>query len=159
MKKLFLFILLTCLSVTAFGQSGIYMDVDRKGEGITVFDWTDLHGMNQVTFYFYTYNLRNNQRWLLGSAPWDEDTQESTGLLYETEGVNYPVGIPSDEPFEQDVQIVGEPFVAGEYVLRKGKEGGYLLWVSRLPEPKFVEDRDYLFDRAWFFTFPLIQLK
>jgi hypothetical protein len=162
MKRFILSILLMVVAATAVAQSGVFYDVDRKGEGVTVFDWVNLHHEAMVTFYFYTYDEHNGQRWLLGSDAWDEDGTAAAGLLYQTEGVNYPLGIPSNEPFEEDVMIVGEPYAVGEYVLRKAEDGGYLLWVSRLPEPDprgIVEEKDYLYDRTWFFTYPLLEIK
>lgn len=159
MKKLIVAILLTCFTLPALAQSGVFYDDERKGEGVTVFEWVDLHGDTQITFYFYTYHGNDDQRWLLGSDEYDAESSSSTGLLYETEGENYPVGIPSNEPFEEDVMIVGEPFEIGTYVLRKAKDGGYLLWVSRLVKPETLENGDYLYDRTFYFTTPLLQIK
>lgn len=159
MKKLLLFILLAFLSATAFAQTGIYYDVERNGEGITVFNWTNLHKEQVVTFYFYTYDMQNNQRWFFASDAWNG--KQSMGKLHMTEGVKYPEGVPSDEPFEEDVVIVGVPFEVGDYTLIAGEEGGYLLWVEQLEDEdeNVIDDKDYLYDRAWFFTDALIQLE
>jgi hypothetical protein len=91
----------------------------------------------------------------LGSDEWSG--KSSTGLLYEAHGLNYPLGLPSNEPFEEDVMIVGEPYEVGTYVLRVGPDGGYLLWVSKSEVDTL--DKDYLFDRTFFFTYPLVQIK
>jgi hypothetical protein len=157
MRKLLLIILLAFLSATAFAQSGVFMDKERNGEGITLFNWTNLHQEQVVTFYFYTYDAQNQQRWFFGSDMWDG--KNSTGILYVTTGLNYPAGTPSDEPFEEDVVIVGTPIEVGTYTLLAGPDGGYLLWVEQLEDVKTVDVKDYLYDRAWNFTYPLIQLK
>ena len=154
MKTLLILIMLL-FAAPVFAQTGVFMDEERRGEGVTVFQHVDLHGDAQATFYFYTYDHNDNQRWFLGSDEWTEGG--STGLLYEAHGVNYPIGLPSSEPFEEDVMIVGKPFEVGTYVLRSVKDGGYLLWVSRLEVETL--DRDYLYDRTFFFTYPLIQIK
>ena len=155
MKILLLTLLI--LSGSVFAQSGVYMDYDRQGEGITVFDWTDLHGVNQITFYFYSYDRDDDQRWFLGSSEWDEDM--SKGFLYAAEGVNYPEGIPSGKPFEEDVIIVGEAYKVGTYVLLKGKDGGYALWVTRLDEVEARPTRDFLYDHAFDFFYPILEIK
>jgi hypothetical protein len=157
MRKVLLIILLICLSASAFAQSGVFMDKERNGEGITLFNWANLHQEQTVTFYFYTYGNQNQQRWFFGSDPWDGKT--STGILYITTGLNYPEGIPSDEPFEEDVVIVGTPVPVGTYTLISDPDGGYQMWVEE-PEigPK-IDVKDYLYDRAWYFTYPLIQIK
>ena len=151
----YLLVLLLLFAAPVYAQSGVFMDEERRGEGVTVFQHVDLHGDAQATFYFYTYDARNNQRWFLGSDAWTDGA--STGLLYAASGVNYPVGEPSNEPFEEDIMIVGKPYPVGTYVLRADKEGGYQLWVSR-PEVETL-DRDYLFDRTFFFTYPLVEIK
>jgi hypothetical protein len=148
--------MLAFLSATAFAQSGVFMDKERNGEGITLFNWANLHQEQVVTFYFYTYDAQNNQRWFFGSDMWDG--KQSTGTLYITNGVKYPEGIPSDEPFEEDVVIVGLPIEVGTYTLVSGEESGYLLWVEQLEDVETL-DEDYLYDRAWNFTYPLIQIK
>ena len=150
----YLLVLLLLFAAPVFAQSGVFMDEERRGEGVTVFQHIDLHGDAQVTFYFYTYDHHDNQRWFLGSDEWIEGG--ATGLLYAASGVNYPVGEPSNEPFEEDIVIVGKPYEVGTYVLRSNKTGGYLLWVSRPDVETF--DRDYLFDRTFFFTYPLLQI-
>ena len=155
-KYLLVLLLLMCGSV--FAQTGVYMDEERRGEGVTVFQYADLHGVDQVTFYFYTYDDQNRQRWFLGSDEWDG--LNSTGTLYATDGVNYPEGIPSNDPFEEDVVIVGKPFAVGTYVFRAAEKGGYLLWVSELEEVETLDVKlDYLYDRTFFMTYPLILAK
>ncbi len=54
--------------------------------------------------------------------------------------------------------IVGKPVEVGTYVLRKGKEGGYLLWVSKSKVETLNGDYDYLFNRQWDFVFPLVSI-
>ena len=93
----YLLVLLLLFAAPVYAQSGVFMDEERRGEGVTVFQHVDLHGDAQATFYFYTYDARNNQRWFLGSDAWTDGA--STGLLYAASGVNYPVVEPSNEPF------------------------------------------------------------
>jgi len=165
--KYLLTLILLLFTVPAVAQTGIYYDMERNGEGITVFNWTNLHKEQVVTFYFYTYDEDNNQRWFFASDAWSG--KQSTGKLHITKGVKYPEGVPSDEPFEEDVVIVGVPTEVGDYTLILGEEGGYLLWVEQLEDdvgpvvspsrPEgIVDDTDYLYDRAWFFTDTLISI-
>ena len=151
----YLLVLLLLFAAPVYAQSGVFMDEERRGEGVTVFQHVDLHGDAQVTFYFYTYDHQNDQRWFLGSDEWDG--KGSTGLLYESHGVNYPLGLPSSEPFEEDIMIVGKPYEVGTYVLLADPDGGYRLWVSK--SEVSVLDKDYLYDRTFFFTYPLIEIK
>ena len=123
MKKVLLFILLIAMSITAWGQSGIFWDSEVRGQGALV---------NQNVFatslYLFTYGGercdlkdvkeleeidcdRNGQRWFFGSdKPVDGDVR---GLLYEAVGLNYPVGI--QDPVDPFVWHVGETFKVAEY--------------------------------------------
>ena len=183
MKKLFLIVLATLFVSPVFAQSGIFMDPERIGEGITVFEHERLDKTTAVTFYFYTYQshiykdvIDGRQRWLLGSDEFDPKMQQTRGWLYQTHGTNYPEGIPSSEPFEPLAVTVGKTFVVGIYTLRKSELGGWKLWVTPAddddvgidgdvppqvgplpPEPK-DPDLDYLYNRTFWFTYPLVEL-
>ena len=94
----------------------------------------------------------NGQRWFIGSDEIDKNG-DSIGKLYITEGLNFPVCIPSLNPFEEDVDICGELTLVGTYILRPAKEGGFLMWVESVDD----NHTDPLFDHAYEFTTPLVE--
>jgi len=142
------------------GDSGLYKNPDRYGEGIAL----DRSGDTVVT-YFFTYGadicgqpippspspappvppddcVPDGQRWFLGADPIVNNTVV-TGLLYMTAGVYYPDGLSG---------VVGDDFAVGVYTLVREGEG-WLLAVDRFgPE---LEADDYLFSTVFDFTTPL----
>lgn len=95
----------------------------------------------------------NAQRWFVGSNEVNVDG-DSIGSLYITEGLDYPVCIPSLEPFKEDVDVCGDPEAIGTYILRPDKEnGGYLMWVQTLDEG---ESDDPLYNHLYEFTTPVV---
>ena len=93
----------------------------------------------------------NGQRWFLGSDPINKDG-DTIGKLYITEGLNFPVCVPSLDPFEEDVDICAELTLVGTYILRPAEEGGYYFWVTSVDD----NHTDPLFDHTYEFTTPLI---
>jgi hypothetical protein len=96
----------------------------------------------------------NGQRWFLGTDEINKDG-DSIGKLYLTEGMNFPECVPSLEPFEEDVDICADLILIGTYILRPAEEGGFLMWVESVDD----NHTDPLFDHAYEFTTPLIEIK
>jgi hypothetical protein len=157
MKRLCLFILLACFSVSAFAQTGILYNPERTGEGILVHQ-----NVFATSLYFFTYGAEqcdpvdlaalapeprcdlNGQRWYFASDKDDEG--QVRGLLYAASGVNYPEGIQSpDDPF---VQILGKSYPVGEYRLRPLGEGWVLEVVHTSRSP--LDEVDPLFGTYFF---------
>ena len=172
MKYLLITLLLICGNL--FAQTGVFMDPERTGEGITVFEHERLDKTTAVTFYFYTYNvIGDDQRWLFGSDEFDPKMQQTEGYLYQTHSLNYPEGVPSTEPFEPLGVRVGKVFTVGYYTLRKTELGGWKMWVvpadddvgtddafePTVSPPKPDPDFDYLYNRTWWFTYPVILIR
>jgi hypothetical protein len=121
MKRLALFILLTCFSVSALAQSGIFWDHEETGHGVLV---------NQNVFatsmYLFTYGSErcdmktediepycdlNGTRWAFGSNKMVDGV--ARGHLYMATGLNFPKGIQDDvDPF---VWHIGLTHAVGEY--------------------------------------------
>jgi hypothetical protein len=118
------------------GDSGLYKDETRFGEGITL-----TRNGDTIQIFFFTYEP-NDGCWNLYTIPdvadWGEDTRcheqrwflsagnkligdTVTGFIYSTVGINYPEGIP--DPLDPFVSLVGQDFVVGLYVLRRQGEG------------------------------------
>jgi len=153
MKKVLLFILLTCLSAPLFAQNGIFWSHERSGEGLLQF--ANVFG---VASYVFTYGGHeceydvetlepkdcdlNGARWFFGQNKYDEIRDEIRGDLYITHGVNYPEGIQSEEdPF---VQIVGATVAVGEYRLTP-IDNGWIMEVVHTDGSPLDKD-DPLFD-------------
>jgi len=162
--KLFFALLAICLFTPVFaGDSGLYYDQSRDGEGISLHRDAD-----RVVFYFFTYGAEdveiaddgdvifgegNGQRWFFGSDEFDENSMESTGFLYITEGLEYPVGVPSDtdegDVDEEDIVTVGEAEAVGIYSLERLDEG-YRMVVEHFGD--ILEEDDFLFEHVFNFT-------
>jgi len=68
----------------------------------------------------------NGQRWFFGAN--DFNGIDSTGLLYSTEGMNFPKGVPNPEVWEG--VILAEVFPVGLYLMEwLGRDSGYQLTV------------------------------
>jgi hypothetical protein len=136
-----------CLFVTTAwaGDSGLYKDETRSGEGITMTRNGDI-----VQIFFFTYEPGDGcwgfdkesksygsftapdvadwdehncheQRWFLSGGDVIVGDNTVSGFLYMTVGIDYPDGTPSDiDPF---VSIVGLDFVVGLYQLKRQGDG------------------------------------
>ena len=147
MKKILLFILLTCFSVTAFAQAGIFYDKSRNGEGALVFQ-----NVFATATYIFTYGghrcdykdgkvIENEcdfgaQRWFFGSDKSIDDTVR--GVLYQAEGILYPHGI--QDPVDPFVQNVGQPVAVGEYRMFPALDGWVIEVVHVKGSPLDIED-------------------
>lgn len=141
----FLMLLLFTSTLLA-GDSGLYFDPDRNGEGISI------HRTNGVlTMFFYTYGALfcdgviepvvspslpgddcdfRGQRWFYSSDPINEEDTIVSGTFYITSGFNYPEGLNSE------VSILDE---VGTYILvRSGS--GFLMAVDREDTTVLVVD-------------------
>ena len=108
---------------------------------------------------------QDGQRWFVASDPIVQKTDgegieagDSIGKFYATNGMDYPHCVPSNDPFEEDVDICGVPEQVGNYILRPDGDGGFLMWVQE-PEqvnPLLDGPKDPLFDRTYFFDTPLV---
>lgn len=155
MRKYWLAVMLWALACTAMaGDSGLYTDETRYGEGITL-----TRNGDTVQFFLFTYEPNegcwntlsipevadweehscHEQRWFLsGGNKLIGDT--ATGFIYSTVGIDYPVGITDpDDPF---VSIVGDDYVVGLYVLKR--QGlGWRLVVFPVGETLDIDDPLY----------------
>jgi len=136
MKKYLIAGLLWLMALNAVaGDSGLYTDETRYGEGITLIRSQDI-----VQFFLFTYEP-NAECWNFENIPevtdWDEHNCHEqrwfltggdeligdtvNGFLYQTVGIDYPDGgIDPDDPF---VSVVGDDFVVGLYVLKRQGTG------------------------------------
>ena len=121
MKKVLLFILMGCFSVSAFAQSGIFWDHEETGQGALI-----TQNVFATSIYLFTYGEsrcdmkaesiepycdNNGTRWFFGSNKVVDGVVR--GHLYMSHGLNFPEGIQDgDDPF---VWHVGEAFPVGEY--------------------------------------------
>jgi hypothetical protein len=121
MKKLWLFIVLIAMSVTAWGQSGIFWDHEETGHGALV-----TQSVFATSMYLFTYGSErcdmkkegiepycdlNGQRWFFGSNKVVDGVVR--GHLYAASGLNFPDGIQDDvDPF---VWHIGLTYAVGEY--------------------------------------------
>lgn len=170
MKKL-LFILFT-LCLTAFcltpvviaGDSGLYYDQSRNGEGITL-----LRNGDTVVFYFFTYGAKtcgepvvspslpgedciaDGQRWFFAADTFNEFQQSVTGSLFITAGVEYPEGLTGENLL---MSTVGEAEIVGRYMLVRGGDGWHL-FVTRFGPA--LDEEDFLFSRVFNFTTLLLE--
>jgi len=149
------------------GDSGLYYDKDRDGDGIIL-----TRNGNLVQFYLYTYdpyqgcwginipdgglvtngNCHEN-RWFLSSGDTlDEEKQEVSGFLYTAVGLNYPKGMPDpNDPFRV---VVGEGHIVGLYILKR-EEDGWRLAVVRFGE--ILDKGDPMFGNVFELTEPLLK--
>jgi hypothetical protein len=145
--KIFALFLLT-LSLSAFAvDSGIYFDLKRGGEGISLHRDGD-----RVVVYLFTYggedqevpvfmppwvspqvpleNPLNGQRWFLMSDVIDGDTL--AGIVYQSGGINYPVKLhPND---------IAAAVAVGNYELTRAGEGWDLVIVPSANSPLAADD-------------------
>jgi hypothetical protein len=125
------------MSTAMAGDSGLYKDETRSGEGITM-----TRNGNTIQIFFFTYEP-NDGCWnfydegLPDVVDWDDyDCHEQrwfltggnlligdtvTGYMYMTVGIDYPDGYVS--PTDPFVSVVGEDFVVGLYVLKRQGDG------------------------------------
>lgn len=155
--KAFLIVVLMAFSLAAWaGDSGLYFNPDRNGEGISL----QRNGDTVVT-YFYTYGAEtcpdpdlptvspvpdeivcghDGQRWFL--AVDDIVGNVVSGLLYITEGQNYPGS-----------GTVGDETPVGTYTLVRDGDG-WAMAVNRFG-PALDAD-DYIFATIFEFTTKLL---
>jgi len=149
-------ILLLLSSTLMAGESGLYFDPERNGEGISV----HRSGDTVVTFLF-TYGALfcdgvieptvspsltpedcdlSGQRYFFATDDIDEFDTAVSGALFITSGRNYPDGI---------IDEVGEAQAVGVYTLvRKGD--GFLMAVDRFGS--VLTEDDPLFERIFDFS-------
>lgn len=156
-----LMLLILIPPVLAFaGDSGLYFDQNRNGDGISI-----QRSGDTVVMHLYTYGAvvcglpippvpspeppvlpddcqPIGQRWFVGTGEIANETAV-TGLLYATHGLNYPDGIGD---------AIGEEFTVGVFTLVR-EDAGWLLAVERFG-PELGPD-DYLFSAVFDFTSPL----
>jgi hypothetical protein len=135
MTKLLTLLLSLFATCAMAGDTGLYTDETRYGEGITLVRNGDI-----VQFFLFTYepnsecwNFENlpevtdwsehtchEQRWFLTGG--DELTGDTvSGFLFSTVGIDYPEGgSDPDDPF---ASVVGDDFVIGQYILRRQGTG------------------------------------
>lgn len=167
MRKYWLIAMLLVSANLFAGDSGIYFDSDRDGEGIVM-----TRNKNLIQIYVYTYdpwqgcpgitvpkgglvteNTCYENRWFLtGGDTIDADDMIVTGYMYMGLGLSYPKGIvdPKD-PFKS---IVGEAHIVGLYVMQRFGEGWRLAVVrfgTLLPK------NDPLFSQIFEFTDRLLE--
>jgi hypothetical protein len=157
MKLFALFLLAFSLTASAT-DSGIYFDLERGGEGISLHRDGD-----RVVVYLFTYggvdqevpvnmppwtspqvpleNPLNGQRWFLMS---DRLVDDSTmqGIVYQSGGINYPEKLhPND---------IAAAVVVGNYELTRAGEGWELVIVPTADSP--LADDDPLFTVPFVFA-------
>jgi len=152
MKTIFTFLIAFVLAGTVHAtDSGIYFDLDRGGEGISLHRDGD-----RVVVYLFTYgqadqevpvnmppwtspqepleNPLNGQRWFLMSDLLVDNTT-MTGIVYQSGGINYPEKLhPND---------IAAAVVVGNYELTRAGQGWELVIVPSPDSP--LPDDDPLF--------------
>ena len=166
MKKLFFILLTLCLvTIASAGDSGLYYDQSRNGEGISI-----LRNGDTVALYFYTYGAEHcdaadpqvspslgeictfsGQRWFFAVDTYSEFQQSLTGSLFITRGLEYPDGLSGENPF---VSTVGEAEIVGRYTLVRGGDG-WQMFVTRFGTA--LDEDDFLFSRVFNFTTLLLE--
>lgn len=164
MKTFFLVIALLCFSLSAVAaDSGLYYNTSRSGEGLSLHRDGDL-----VAGFFFTYggdceevvvpitpyvspavilsDPLNGQRWFMISGDLLVDDTYAVGLLYQTGGVNYPLGLSPNG--------VGAAVVVGEYLLERSGDG-WSLTVTPTHDTQLALD-DPLFTQAFNFSTTLL---
>jgi hypothetical protein len=158
MKLIITFLLAVVLAGTVHAtDSGIYFDLERGGEGISLHRDGD-----RVVVYLFTYgqaeqevpvnlppwvspqvpleNPLNGQRWFLMSDLLVDDTT-MTGIVYQSGGINYPVKLhPND---------IAAAVAVGNYELTRAGDGWQLVIVPTADSP--LDDDDPLFTVSWVF--------
>jgi hypothetical protein len=167
MKYLLSLILLALSFQALAGDSGLYFDQSRDGEGIVL-----MRDKTRYVFYFFTYGADgctdevdvgpkypyscdlDGQRWFLsGGDEINEKTQQLEGFLYITRGLDYPNGIQDPEdPFS--VQV-GEAETVGFYILKRSGDG-WRLFVARFGDE--LAPDDYIYSRVFNFEQRLLQV-
>lgn len=175
MRNWFLAAVLMLVAGTSMaGDSGLYYDELRNGEGILM-----LVNDETVVVYFFTYGAHecyyedviensngkdcdyNGQRWFYGVIEPEEEepTPESSaaddleGTLYITHGINYPEGEPHD--FIPFVHNVGENIAIGTFGMRRNL-GGWLMDVA--PNEVHLDVDDPVFERIFKFETQLFEV-
>ena len=162
MKKWLLTLVLMLVAGTSVaGDSGLYYDEQRNGEGILVM----VDGTKYVTYFFTYGGLEcefdkapepkgieeddcdlNGQRWFFGSDDFDPLLGQVGGTLYMAHGILYPIGEPVDnEPF---IHNVGKAVAVGKYVLRPNGDG-FLMDVA--PTGEVLDEMDPLYEEIYIF--------
>ncbi len=166
MKNFLLVLLTLCLAILTVpatlayaGDSGLYYDESRNGEGITL-----LRDGDTIVLYFFTYGsevcgepvvspslpgencIADGQRWFFAVDNYNEIQQSLTGSLFITVGREYPNGIFGDNPL---VSTVGESEIVGRYTLIQGGDG-WQMFVTRFGTA--LDEDDFLFSRVFSFT-------
>ncbi len=203
------FLLLVCtlfFVASTFAQTDIYYDSTYRGEGVTVFETTNLKDEDIRTVYLYTYGAEvcdvvienttvtveveatataecpnsifppfaplcdpvvvtetvtetvptqsvqsvcnlNGQRWFVGNDLILKNG-DSVGIMYTATGVKFPECIPSEDPFEEDVEICGDVTEVGEYIIRPLEGGGYEMWIASDDKTDPAFNRRYRFDTS-----------
>jgi hypothetical protein len=134
MKYLILMLLLISTPLLA-GDSGLYYNIERDGEGINL-----IRNGDQMVFYFYTYepetvctaiNLPEDglvrgdnchaQRWFLNSGDFLIEDEEMEGWLYVGIGLLYPKClVDAQDPF---LRRCGEAHIVGRYIMSRYNDG------------------------------------
>lgn len=158
MKRIFYaFALLAMLVFTSpviAGDSGIYFNFDRSGEGITLvrhddtlqfsfFSFKPWQGCPGIDIPYYTLLTEENchfSRWFISGADPIIGDNAVTGDLFIGLGFDYPDGIPDyGNPFGV---LVGDGFKVGTYTLQRF-QGGWRLAVTRYGAILDVDDPLY----------------
>ena len=172
MKTILLFILLTCLTGTAFAQdSGLFYDPSRDGEGL-ILNKRD----HMIQFSFFTYIHRCNNKYFADEALIrDEDYNhcrrqqawyitgqhpmangEATGVLYTANPHKRHYG-HDDEPIET---LLADVVDIGLFVLTKTPTGYDMIVLQTgdvLHPESDIYHRTYTFDQYLFGAAPIPQ--
>jgi hypothetical protein len=152
MKRLALFILLACFSVSALAQSGVFFNAQATGEGIIV-----TQNVFNTSMFFFTYGGErcdekdiieqslepdcdhNAVRWFFTSDKQSDGLVK--GVLYAATGVNFPVGVQDiDDPF---VWHLAKTFPVAGYEMTPAGNGWELVIVH--DEELSLDEDDVLF--------------
>jgi len=161
MQKIGIFLLSLLIAGSALaGDSGLYFNKARNGEGISLYRNGDT-----VVFFLFTYGgldqeigvpiypwvsptpgitdpQVNGQRWFLsGGVPLVDDSY-AEGILYQTAGINYPTRLAPNG--------VGGTLPVANFLLERSGDGWDLLVVP-LKEDNPLEEDDVLFTVPWSF--------
>lgn len=169
MRNLFLtYLLVLVAGVASAGDSGLYYDELRNGEGILM-----VRNADTFVVYFFTYGAKecyeveyedsdkdewecdyNGQRWFYAVVEPEEEDEPSidavgdeiSGTMFATSGLNYPEGEPHDLiPF---VHNVGKNIAVGKFAMRRNLDG-WLMDVA--PTGDYLDEDDPLFTRIFKF--------
>lgn len=163
--KYLLTILLTLFTLPAMaGDSGMYMDLARPGEGMLL-----QRNESNVVFFLFTFGAegcygyefpsvgpfldpeydcyRQGGRWFYANDLHFRDDTQLSGFLYMAYGTNWPNGIQDlQNPF---IDTVSESFAVAVYTMIRSDQG----WrISIQPFGNLLAPDDPIFSRVWDYT-------